>query len=421
MHRLVGEDRGRPRRRAGAVEGVRRRAARARPARPARASSTAGAATSIRSSSTCSARRTAACSRPCASRSRGRASACASRRRSAARSAAASARPAGSASCATSRPGRSSSRCSAVRRESPERPTTGVVFQGQGEPLQNYDNVMQAARVLRDPCGPRIGARPHHDLDRGPAAADRALHRGAPAVPADPLAHARPSRRSARGSSRSRPATASRSSRRDAPARRRARRPGPASRWVLISGYNSGAEEARELARLFAGVRVRVSVIDVNDPRAASPRASDDERGRFLPALSDNGLGFVRRYSGGPDIDAACGMLASRRARRRRARAPRTGAMSARVLPGDRSPGARRRRRDAAARRARRLPHRDRLRARRQRLRRPRGRAHLRGEGAAVLRSADRPPGRGGLARLGGGRRRPARHRSWPSASGRDR
>ena len=44
-----------------------------------------------------------------------------------------------------------------VRRESPERPTTGVVFQGQGEPLQNYDNVMQAARVLRDPCGARIG------------------------------------------------------------------------------------------------------------------------------------------------------------------------------------------------------------------------------------------------------------------------
>src|SRR3990172_5501083 len=45
----------------------------------------------------------------------------------------------------------------AIRRESPERPTTGVVFQGQGEPLQNYENVMQAARVLRDPCGARIG------------------------------------------------------------------------------------------------------------------------------------------------------------------------------------------------------------------------------------------------------------------------
>src|SRR3990172_5788590 len=37
-----------------------------------------------------------------------------------------------------------------VRREATERPVTGVVFQGQGEPLQNYDNVMRAAGVLRD-------------------------------------------------------------------------------------------------------------------------------------------------------------------------------------------------------------------------------------------------------------------------------
>jgi len=29
-------------------------------------------------------------------------------------------------------------------------------------------------------------------------------------------------------------------------------------------------------------------------------------------ALAENGIGFVRRYSGGPDIDAACGLLASR-------------------------------------------------------------------------------------------------------------
>ena len=36
-----------------------------------------------------------------------------------------------------------------VRRESPERPLTGVVFQGQGEPLQNYENVLQAAQAFR--------------------------------------------------------------------------------------------------------------------------------------------------------------------------------------------------------------------------------------------------------------------------------
>ena len=69
---------------------------------------------------------------------------------------------------------------------------------------------------------------------------------------------------------------------------------------------------ARELARLFKGVKVRLSVIDVNDPEGGFERASDEERSRFLSALGENGIGFVRRYSGGPDIDAACGLLASR-------------------------------------------------------------------------------------------------------------
>jgi adenine C2-methylase RlmN of 23S rRNA A2503 and tRNA A37 len=37
------------------------------------------------------------------------------------------------------------------------------------------------------------------------------------------------------------------------------------------------------------------------------------ERGSFLSALAEHGIAFVRRYSGGPDIHAACGMLAAQR------------------------------------------------------------------------------------------------------------
>jgi len=94
--------------------------------------------------------------------------------------------------------------------------------------------------------------------------------------------------------------------------RHAARRGGPVNlAWVLMSGVNTGPEEARELGRLFRGARVRISVIDVNDPTGEFRRADDSERSRFLQALSDEGLAFVRRYSGGPDIHAACGMLAS--------------------------------------------------------------------------------------------------------------
>jgi 23S rRNA (adenine2503-C2)-methyltransferase len=198
-----------------------------------------------------------------------------------------------------------------VRRESPERPLTGAVFQGQGEPLLNYDNVIRAARVLRDPAGARIGS------DRITISTvglvpqiERYTEEGHPYRLILSLTSAFSEKRA-----RLVPLTARYGVPELASAMRRhaAARGGPVNlAWVLVSGFNTGPEEAEELARLFRGVSVRLSIIDVNDPAGAYARASDEERGRFLSALSENGLGFVRRYSGGLDIDAACGMLASR-------------------------------------------------------------------------------------------------------------
>ncbi|MEO8500727.1 MAG: radical SAM protein [Vicinamibacteria bacterium] len=196
-----------------------------------------------------------------------------------------------------------------VRSESPERPVTGVVFQGQGEPFQNYENVMTAADVLRHPCGGRIGSdritistvgllpmieryidegRPYRlilSLTSAFAEKRESLLPVASRWPVDGLADAM---------------------------KRLARRQRNVINlaWVLMSGVNTGADEARELGRLFHGERVRLSVIDVNDPTGRFTRADDEERGRFLNALSENKIPFVRRYSGGPDIHAACGMLA---------------------------------------------------------------------------------------------------------------
>jgi len=197
-----------------------------------------------------------------------------------------------------------------VRRESPERPVTGVVFQGQGEPFQNYDNVIRAAEVLRDPCGARIGG-------------DRITLSTVGLLPQiERYTEERHPYRlilsltSAFGEKRARLVPVG--GRYDVPElaaamrRQAAARGGPVNlAWVLMSGVNTGPEEARELGRLFAGVAVRLSVIDVNDPTGAFRRADDAERGRFVSALAENGIGFVRRYSGGADIHAACGMLAS--------------------------------------------------------------------------------------------------------------
>jgi 23S rRNA (adenine2503-C2)-methyltransferase len=198
-----------------------------------------------------------------------------------------------------------------IRRESPQRPLTGVVFQGQGEPLQNYENVVQAARVLRDPCGPRIGA------DRITVSTvglvpqiRRYTDEGHPYRLMLSLTSAFSEKRETLVPLTTRYDVAELAA---AMRRHAAARGGPVHlAWVLIAGFNTGADEARELSRLFRGVAVRLSVIDVNDPSERYRRAHDDERARFLSALSESGLAFVRRYSGGADIHAACGMLASR-------------------------------------------------------------------------------------------------------------
>lgn len=197
-----------------------------------------------------------------------------------------------------------------IRRESPERPVTGVVFQGQGEPFQNYDNVIRAAEILRAPWGGQIGG------DRITISTvgllpmiERFTDEGHPYRLILSLTSALPERRAelvplARTYDIEALAEAMR--------RLASKRGGPVNlAFVLLSGINTGPEEARALGRLFRGVKVRLSVIDVNDPTGRFTRASDVERGNFLEALAAEGIGFVRRYSGGPDIHAACGMLAA--------------------------------------------------------------------------------------------------------------
>jgi len=197
-----------------------------------------------------------------------------------------------------------------VRREARDRPVTGVVFQGQGEPLQNYDAVLRAAAILRHPAGARLGADRITISTVGLLPAlERYTEEGHPYRLILSLSSAFDDKRAELVPLARRYAVAELAA---AMRRLAGRRGGPVHlAWVLMAGVNTQREEARELAHLFAGVPVRISVIDVNDASGRFARASDAERSRFLSALADNGLGFVRRYSGGPDVHAACGMLAS--------------------------------------------------------------------------------------------------------------
>ncbi|HEX2573131.1 MAG TPA: radical SAM protein [Polyangia bacterium] len=202
-----------------------------------------------------------------------------------------------------------------VRDEAPGR-VTGAVFQGQGEPLHNYDEVIQAARVLTHSCGAQISAKAitistvglvpqirRYTAERHPyrliiSLTSALAERRAQLLPVagrftlEEVADA---------------------------IREYARACGErvTIAWVLLGGVNSGPEEAEALVRLFADVPLRINLIDVNDARPPEAggyvRASDEERGAFMGHLQALRAPIVRRYSGGAGRHAACGMLASLR------------------------------------------------------------------------------------------------------------
>jgi 23S rRNA (adenine2503-C2)-methyltransferase len=83
--------------------------------------------------------------------------------------------------------------------------------------------------------------------------------------------------------------------------------------WTMLSGVNTSRQDALEIARLTAGMPVRIDLIDVNDDTGQFARPSDQERRAFRDALSEEVRQPVAwRYSGGADVHGACGMLAAK-------------------------------------------------------------------------------------------------------------
>ena len=188
---------------------------------------------------------------------------------------------------------------------------SGCVFMGQGEPLHNYDAVIQAARVLSNPCGGRIEAKNISVSTVGLApqilryaqeghrfrliislhSAQQEKRRGfLPIANKHGLDELAAAIRAYHEATNDRVTIA----------------------WTMMSGVNTGRDEVDALRALLAGVPLRINLIDVNDPRADGYRPpSAAELGRFLDDLQLLGQPIVRRYSGGRNKHAACGMLAA--------------------------------------------------------------------------------------------------------------
>ena len=226
--------------------------------------------------------------------------------------------PLGCAFCATGRMGFTRDLASwemvdqVVRIQADSRyPVRGVVFMGMGEPLLNYEAVVRAARILSEPCGMAVAAKAisistagivpgirRFTADRLPfrlvvslsAAVSARRQMLMPVEAAHPLPELMAAVRDHHAATGRRVVLA----------------------WTMISGFNTREADAVELAGLLAGLPVTLDLIDVNDATGRFLPPSAEELRAFRDALRKHlGQPVARRYSGGADIHAACGMLAT--------------------------------------------------------------------------------------------------------------
>lgn len=187
---------------------------------------------------------------------------------------------------------------------------TNVVLMGMGEPLNNYDEVLAALRMLNDPQGFNLGAR-HMSISTCGivpgilrlakeafqvnlaislhSAIDEVRAKMMPVNRAYPLAKLMDAVRTYMAETNRK----------------------VMFEYLLLSGVNDRPEDARALKRLFGDdVRlVHLNLIKYHNTQAFAGTPKD-RRVAFLRELHELGIPATHRITFGEDIDAACGQLA---------------------------------------------------------------------------------------------------------------
>jgi 23S rRNA (adenine2503-C2)-methyltransferase len=187
-----------------------------------------------------------------------------------------------------------------------------VVFMGMGEPLHNYDAVMRAVDILRDPSGLGLGAERITLSTVGVVPGIRRM-----ADEARPV-HLAVSLHSADQEERAEMVPAARKWPLDElmdACRHFCSKLGRRIffEWTLIDGRNDTAGHAHAVGRLIRGLPTQVNLIPLNPTAGYSGAPSRSEAAkRFQRILAeDYGLPSTVRQRRGIDISAGCGQLAS--------------------------------------------------------------------------------------------------------------
>ncbi len=191
-----------------------------------------------------------------------------------------------------------------------DKPVRGVVFMGMGEPLLNYANATKAARIFCHPAGFSISSQSitfstagwvpgirKYLSDRLPyrlafSLTSAIASKRATVLPVE-LTHPLP--------------TLVEEIRRYSNMRKER----VMLAYVAISQFNVFEEDAVALKDTFAGIPIKVDLIDVTDPTGKYHPPTPEELQTFRNHLQILKSPIARRYSGGKEIGAACGTLAA--------------------------------------------------------------------------------------------------------------
>jgi 23S rRNA (adenine2503-C2)-methyltransferase len=188
-----------------------------------------------------------------------------------------------------------------------ERDRINLVFMGQGEPFLNYDNFMQAVRLLATEVGISASRMTVSTSGIVPRIADFGAEEIRPKLAVSLNAPNETLRTSVMPITRKWTIEKLLAALRDFPLRNRERL---TFEYVLLGGVNDSVPHARELVDLIRGLRAKVNLIALNPgPEIPFSMPEPDRVLAFQSVLIRAGIpAFIRRPRG-RDIYAACGQL----------------------------------------------------------------------------------------------------------------
>lgn len=188
-------------------------------------------------------------------------------------------------------------------------PLSNIVFMGMGEPMDNYDNVLQAIRILNAPYGLNIGQRKITISTAGITPAIRRLSGEGLQIELSVSLHSPDDevRSSIMAVNKKFPLKDLMAALREYIKKTNRQ---VTFEYVLIRGVNDRPQDAEGLAKLIKGMIAKVNVITFNPVDGLDYLAPERNAIRhFKDILDKNGVASTIRVPRGQDIDAACGQL----------------------------------------------------------------------------------------------------------------